>query len=64
VTEVSRHPSNALLAACTAASTSAGVASATWACWVPVAGFQTGPKREAAPVVSDPANQCGMVRIT
>ena len=32
-----------LPAAATAASTSAGSASATWACWAPVAGLQTGP---------------------
>ena len=49
---------NALLAAATAASTSAGSASATWACAAPVAGFQTVPNLVDAPVVSEPAIQC------
>ncbi len=62
MTDTSRHSSNALAAAATAASTSAGSASATWACWAPVAGFQTVPKRVDAPVVSEPAIQCWIVR--
>ena len=43
MSETSRHSCHALLAAATAASTSATSASATWACSVPVAGFQTVP---------------------
>ena len=63
ISETSRHSSNALLAAATAVSTSATSASATWACWAPVAGFQTGPYRVDAAVVSEPAIQCWIVRI-
>ena len=63
ITDTSRHSCQALLAAATAASTSAGSASATWACCSPVAGFQTGPHLVDAPVVSEPAIQCWIVRI-
>ena len=62
MSETSRHSCHALLAAATAASTSAGSASATWACSAPVAGFQTVPNRVDAPVVSEPAIQCWIVR--
>ena len=58
ISDTSRHSCHALAAAATAASTSAGSASATWACWAPVAGFQTGPYRVDAPVVSEPEIQC------
>src|SRR6516225_8854770 len=63
ITDTSRHSCHALAAAATAASTSAGSANATWACCSPVAGFQTGPHRLDAPVVSEPAIQCWIVRI-
>jgi hypothetical protein len=63
MSDTSRHSSNAFFAAATAASTSAGSASATWACSAPVAGFQTGPNLVEAPVVSEPAIQCWIVRI-
>jgi hypothetical protein len=43
MSETSRHWSKAFLAAATAASTSDGSASATWACCAPAAGFQTAP---------------------
>src|SRR5207247_9070042 len=63
ITDTLRHSSKALPAAATAASTSAGSASATWACCSPVAGFQTWPHLVDAPVVSEPAIQCWIVRI-
>ena len=60
-TLTSFHDSNAVRAAATAASTSAGSASRTCACWPPVAGSQIGAVRVDVPAVSAPPMRCWMV---
>ena len=56
--EASRQDSAAFAAAATAASTTADVAKATWACCAPVAGFMTAPQRSTGPSQLLPPIQC------